>query len=328
MNHELYGNPLVVASMRALYEQRENKRRSVAVTSFPDLLGIDENVWLGTSSWSLVTSRLRLVLNDAQITAYGMKPHTAPEVVRDYLDVKHPKKLRARSEQVDWFKVPRSFPYLAVCGEYHDMAYVDLVGAYWTIVQVLGWDVEYLPGGFLGKRSDMLDFPYPHIKSVRNMLVSAGMIDTVNMWQPQRIVPVNIGNKHKNMGLYTVTQDVLHACAKLAENLGAVYVHTDGYIVPMANVPALVTRLAEWGLPARVKHEGNAVVKGVGMYRVGGYKTATYADGWGGDMSHIEPVYPEWLMKRFSRFAEHTPLFYGRGSEHNTGESVWTAGLK
>jgi hypothetical protein len=68
---------------------------------------------------------------------------------------------------------------------------------------------------------------------------------------------------------------------------GAVYVATDGYIVPLSSVARLLAEIAGWGLSATVD-EGEAQVRGMGSYQVG--RRATKKAHWGEPVSTLFSV--------------------------------------
>jgi hypothetical protein len=311
-----YGTEEINLGIDRIICERRERYHHIDVRQFPSLLGLGEPAFVGSSSWTLPKSKQRWLKIGGQVWGYSHK-ETATAVSRAYLKIKYPKPLRAFSEQYDEITKPRSFPYFARVGWYNDMIYVDLKGAFWSILQAVGWDVEYMPGGFVGKRSSMTDFPIPQHKTARNSLVSASISKGAQMWTGKRWKQASGRNMHVNFGLWALVMDVLHGIASEMLKLGAVYVHTDGYIIPARCENTALTLLQSWGLPGRVKQRGACRVAGVGMYQIGSHNSAKYATGAAGDMDNISITYRQWLKKAFRHHAEQTRFFYGAGDEFN-----------
>lgn len=194
---------------------------------------------------------------------------TPTEISRDYLTIKYPRRLRRKSAQIDILKAERHAPLLAVPGWYHDYVYVDVEAAYWSILCTVGWNVDYWPFRWLARGDDLDDYPLPKDKLARNYLVSAGLSDGMTIWTGQRFIE-KPGNPLVNHGPYAVIMDTLHALAVIArDQCHAVYINTDGYIVPAASVDTMLARIADYGLRGRVKYDGEAKVYGAGQYEIG-----------------------------------------------------------
>jgi hypothetical protein len=111
--------------------------------------------------------------------------------------------------------------------------------------------------------------------------------------------------------------DTLHAIAhEVVERWGAVYVHTDGYIVPHNVAPYLAAWLGEvWGLEARIDAIGDANIRGVGIYAVGAKASIPYVQGVRGrDADRIDRSILEWLKPRYT--------WYTKLMKEITGEEV------
>lgn len=257
---------------------------------------------MGSFSWTMPEQKRRLALLANLVNLWGFD-QTPTEVARDYLSIHHPRGKRVNRYQGDLFmSVSRGQPMLSVPGDYRDMVYVDLKAAYWSILNVVGWDADYYPGRFLAAGRVPSDFPLANHKPARNSLVSVGLPRTSHVWNGKRFIHQPGYNKLLNLSLWWTVQDVLHAIAAYAEALGAVYVNTDGYIVPRSTSAALMNHIEDWGLRAAVKAAGDGSVFGVGMYRLGDMETAR-----GGfylpPTRSIYPVNSAWLQRRFAWFA-------------------------
>jgi hypothetical protein len=161
-----------------------------------------------------------------------------------------------------------------------DLVYLDLRRAYWSIYSRVG----------------RLDAPL--IVRPDSVSIGRGMIalPDADMWRSTplgRDAVVGIARATRFMELHrgepTIREGpsrvtaprlwrllalVLHGVAAEMVALGAVCVHTDGYILPATCLPAARACVRSWGLEARVKGRGEGVVTGIGSYTVGGFASA------------------------------------------------------
>jgi hypothetical protein len=258
--------------MKLLAWDRAEKYNSVLVPRFFPIQQLDSLTYLGSFTWSNPQMGIRWLIENKAIDLWGVW-QSPSEIARDYIAVKYPKRLRARKAQIELLREHRAAPLFAQRGYYYAMSYVDLKSAYWRILSAVGWDADYHPGKFLVARSSVADFPCPEEKLSRNCLVTSGLNRPLVVWTGSAILQKPIGNPHPNIGIYALCMDILHAAAQIALNCGAVYIHTDGYIVSDYVVSELIAALAEIGLLARVKERGDALIYGPGDYDIGGHKS-------------------------------------------------------
>src|SRR6185369_16235088 len=167
-------NPVFLHSeILARLEEKQAKQKVTVALNMPSLYDVQDFVMIGSFSWYMQEAKRRLLLRQFTMTWPNVLT-TPSDLVRAYLDIKYPR-LRATKEQVLKFQVQRSAPLYAQPHECEAGVYVDLRGAYWQIVQTLGWDVDYNPGVWLGKGVPMADWPYSDMKLTRNCLVTAGL---------------------------------------------------------------------------------------------------------------------------------------------------------
>jgi hypothetical protein len=253
----------LLAEKAEIYEETE------LVSQFPPLHHFNPDaVWIGAFSRSIPAKRWRLVYAPVALFE-GTTISTPPQVARAYLDYKYPKQLRATGKQLEFWKPRRVAPMYTEPGFYRDeMVYLDLKSAYWSILKVIGWDVEYFPG-MLVRRSSVADFPYPRNKIARNSLVTLGLPGTGFMWKDGKL----ISTPHSwrvNLGIWSAVQDILQAIAnEMILRCGAVYVNTDGYIIPADAVEVAYGIADEWRVTFTEKGRGRASVYGVGAYAIG-----------------------------------------------------------
>lgn len=252
-----------------LREKSEAYDETDIVSGFPPLHHFSpDGVWVGAFSRTIPRRKWRLLLKSA-VLSEGSAQATPPQVARAYLDCKFPKQLRAKGTQLDFWKPRRSQPIYTEPGRYReDMVYLDIVSAYWTILQAIGWDVDYYPG-MLGRREGVSDFPYPGNKIARNSLITLGLPSWGFMYKDGQVI--NVPHSWRvNIGLWTAVQDILHGIADdMIKRAGAVYVNTDGYIIPVAAINTAYRIAEDWQIPLREKYRGRVTVYGAGAYSIG-----------------------------------------------------------
>lgn len=294
--------------MARFLEKSEGWNTELIDTWFP-LAGYTETLILGVFSRSNVSQRHKWLHSKKAIhMEYGVL--SPAEMARIYLDVKYPdRKPRMTTAQYQEFWRKRRSPPLAVkpC-KIDDAIYIDIRSAYWSIIERVGWDADYSPSRFLGVKSSNLDFPYPEIKLARNSLVSVGLPGSVQIWHNQKVSVQKKGNKYINMVLWSLVQDVLNGVALDVLQAGAVYAHTDGFIIPAGRFDAATAAIEAWGLDWSIKGQGRGEVRSVGEYVI---------DGMRGQFKRGTKPHPywkvydpdrQWLRKRILHFSEKLKL--------------------
>jgi hypothetical protein len=200
-------------------------------------------------------------------------------------------------------------PLYAIPCELEYGYYLDLQSAYWQILQLGGWDVDYLPNGFLAVRSSVHDFPFPQNKLARNSLVSMGLPSTSTIWKPDKgLIRRGNSNATVNLVLWGFVQDVLHTFAHdMIEYAGAIYVNTDGYIIPHDKLETAMQIADGWGLVLRMKESGRAVVRGVGDYDIGSHQSKRPRK-YPRKHEYIKPLRFSWLRDRVKHFSHRINL--------------------
>jgi len=247
------------------------------VDEFPNPFSYTERISLGSFSWTTGKTKQRILLRSTAFDhlAAGV-PQTPPEIARDYLDYRYPKRLRASGEQANSLRMERSAPLYYKPFTCSRASYVDLQGAFWWIMSQLGWNVDYHPGKFLSPGRSPYDFPIPNHKLARNCMVTAGLANTLSVWTGHKMIEESPYNLHLNYGLWSAIMDVLHMIALAAVNLGAYYVSTDGFIISDRMLPEFLGYLSRFNAPYRIKAEGPTLVTGIGSYMVGETKTVHF----------------------------------------------------
>jgi len=287
--------------------QRENKQGTVSevVKKWSSLLLFDSPVILGSFSWYHMRTKHKFIYEPH--ARYGAITHTPADRAKGYLRYKGfgQSRKRVTSRQYDaTIKRKRAAPLYAKTGRYDDMVYIDITSAYWSIMKIVGWDVDYHPNRWLGVSSSVSDFPYPDDKLARNCLASVGLMGNVRMWTGEKLVWRKAWNPMVNMMLWSLLQDTLHGIgSEMIARCGAVYVHTDGYIVPKVETDRAFDIISSWGLSASIRFDGNAIVRGAGDYDIGWRKSRRMRPTKMRDHDSMNPVSPEWLKDKLFRFS-------------------------
>lgn len=264
----------VHAALVALAEERTENTPVELVKEFPSIRAFEYRVMLGSFAWFVPEPKYRVMLSDFARIA-GATYVTPSERARDYLKyMGHGKKKRrvtTSQYQLLFPNVrPKAQPLYAIPTTHPDAMYIDVKSAYWSIMSVVGWDVDYFPGKWLAVSSSLDDFPYPDDKIARNSLLSSGISHAMQSWDGSTIKSVSRYNPLSNRMLWEFTQDVLHGVASdMVSRAGAFYVNTDGYIIPSDRYSDAHDVLLSWGLPANLKGRGATDVRGVGDYDIG-----------------------------------------------------------
>lgn len=280
------------------------------VDIFPSLYSIPDVTFIGSFAWTSTAGKWKIIhARHGILTGVGWQ--TPAELARDYVHIKYQKPGRVKTTQYHEFMRHRTAPLLALPGVYEKSLYLDLKSAYWSILQVIGWDVDYFPGKWLSVKSDVRDFPYWKNKLARNCLVSVGVTGQGKMWTGEKLVFHKKQNPYTNMMLWAAVQDVLAGVAYDMKRAGAVYIHTDGYIVKEENYVSAMEVFDSWGLVGTIRSEGKHEVIGAGTYSSPNKPNNRLASMLPKQFESINPVKVDWLRDRFSRFAYQKPLLLG-----------------
>jgi len=280
------------------------------VDKFPPLESLQAMTFLGGFSWTSQATHEKWILK-SNVWDFGGGSVTPSDIARDYLAVKFGGKPQ-RCNTKQWQEVVNIRKHQPIYAEpsWLPMAYyLDMKSAYWQLLMLGGWDVEYSPKRFLSPRSDVYDFPVPSLKLARNCLVSMGLPSGVNVWVPNHgFDRKKIWKPTANLILWRFVQDVLHGVASdMVEKAHAVYVNTDGYIVPDAFMHQAAEVFDSWGLHATIREQGEAVVRGAGDYDIGGHRSRLIRSV---PKAHhyIVPTEKEWLRKKVKFFSDRIKL--------------------
>lgn len=299
----------MIASLSEMSRERQDRYPTEIRRELPDPYGFQEIIYLGSYSYFFPQSKRRMVVAHGLIRLGDKIRETPPAVARDYLESVYHHGPRVRHEQIQKIRAGLSaLPNMAKPCRFDHGFYIDIKSAFWSLMQIVGWNPDYYPEKWLCPGRPPADFPFPDHKIARNCLVSAGLISEVPIYRPpdggsgetQRI-----GSKILNYSLYRLISDVLNTIAGQAESLGAVYANTDGYIAPDPIIGARIAQLIfDWGLTPRIQAEGPGGVRGSGAYKVGGNTSTPFKVR--RDDRGLRKIHP----RRASRWLQERIAFY------------------
>lgn len=230
----------------------------------------DDTVILGTYSRTWRNREKREVLKHKAIEFNGRLDSPTAHT-RDYLMSCYDRR-PAKKEQRELLKRKR-MPIYANPGIMTDAVYLDIKSAWFSIVMLAGWNVEYYPGRWFGFGQPPADFPFKDIKVARSALVSIGRTQKIPLWVKGHLKTQPMYNNTENFHIWGVIADTLNCIASVAISEGARYVNTDGFIISRSKMDFMIDYILDWGLTVKVKAQGGAVICGVGAYQVGSHQT-------------------------------------------------------
>lgn len=154
-------------------------------------------------------------------------------------------------------------------------AYIDLKGAYHQIYSRLWLDTCF-PCGYGNMSLTGIAETLQSWKAARNSLIGITAARQTMGVRGFQSFPLQTKNPYLSPGLWATIQAILNELALLAEQRGAIYIATDGYIFPnLLEAQKFEEVLYDVGLAYR-KSTGNYEIKGWGVYSVSGKKTKAF----------------------------------------------------
>ena len=191
---------------------------------------------------------------------------------------------------------PEYFAGGAVTG---DFAYVDGHRMYFSLYRAASLDLRYCPDGpattiglgrfrFIGHR-DMAGAEKLALQAV------SGIFRALRATHYHHGRPVKVEgawNRYLAPGLWGYMSDSLHAIAGVAvDRFGAVYVHTDGWIVPADRAEAFRAHLVgAWRIESVLKCSGAAEITALGHWRVGDHQSVSGPGASSQPFSNLRPI--------------------------------------
>lgn len=303
-------NPEQVYMALLMGELRKDKVKDMDIqfikTWFP-LTDLKSPTVLGSFAWTCRSLKKKWIMRPYAYHT-GWAWCTPADIARDYLTIKYPDRRRITSQQYrTCVSLKRTPPLMAIPQTLDDAVYLDLKSAYWSILRVVGWDVDYSPDRFMEVRSDVEDFPYPELKLARNSLVSSGVGGEIRIWTGEKLVFRKKYNQFQNDILWALVQDVLNSVAREILPF-AVYINTDGYIVKREFLNDVMDIIHEWGLPCSVKYAGRCSVYNLGQYNIEGKNWVEPKGSCSKAVVKVHHPNIQWLKREFSAFARDRKL--------------------
>jgi len=298
--------PALEILIDAAHRRREHYQ-TIELARLPSIAELDEPTILGTFSMIKQLSNQRLLRAPYCLPLDGCK-ETPSAIARDYLIWKYKKGPRVTHIQMQSIRGGlRPPPAFAKPANFSHGFYIDIRSTYWSVMERIGWKVDYWPGRWLGRQAEEpSDYPFPQEKIARNCLVSAGLAHAIRRYVPgvKEPKPIQPGNPLSNLSLFRLICDILNSIAWEAQSLGAVYINNDGYI--MTNPKAardLIQIIFDWSLEPRVKWEGPGYVTGIGTYKIGHRLPARQTQE--GETPPLKKIPNSgWLQKHFTKYAQ------------------------
>ena len=306
------------------------------VTRWPNIRSLPMPIILGSNSWFCPLTRSRIVYLPGAVEVAPGQWETPGTLARLYLQnaygVTRPGyRYRMTNEQWSIMDEWPAMPSYARPQEFSDGYYIDIRSAWFQILTVGGWNIDYRPGTqrprwIMGGRPPH-DWPWPAAKAARSALVSLSRKATLRRWIcpdcDGHAAPGCIhqgtphftshatarGTRHPyfNPMLWRWVSDVLNSVASMALDAipNLAYVNNDGYICPDApSARALCDLLQRWRLMYRVKAQGPGWVVGRGSFQVGPLQTKSKNRPHELDRINRLP-YPDWLQQRYAAMVPH-----------------------
>lgn len=287
-------------------EARRAKWKTYEAELLPGPDTLQEYCICGSFSLTAMQTRRRFLYKRVLVpTPAGNE--TPSHIARDYLTVTYKRGPLATHNQMLTIRAGlHAAPLYSHPKVFRNGWYLDLKSAYWSIMQIVGWNPDYWPGRWLSPGRPPSDFPWPDHKLARNCLVTAGEGGRCTVWWPDSgYGEKEFGNVLANLQLKAVIMDVLNSIAAEIVKIGAVYVATDGYILPSLDIMQQAVKVIDsWRLKSSVKGHGAGVVRGPGAYSVGAHVSRREVTAPIEHSSIYAPKYAGWLKERFVWAAE------------------------
>ena len=260
----------------------------------PDLSELDPGTIIGGSTWSR-KGGTRWVVQPELCVIPGIGV-THMDLARFWVRENYNLPLRRRraEDAQEWAPVPQ----LARLTRLGDGAYVDIRSAYRSIVERVGWDVEYVRGRYMtcggADLSELTKLAYSAI-----VAIAARPYTMMRRWNGAQIETHRVRNLYANSSVYRLVRDVLWGVySDVTDNVDVLYYNTDGCIVRSKDVSAVEQIMDWWGFESRVKAKGEVMVYGFGSYSIAQTRTKR----WTHSLKDPTPQMPQhqrsWLRER------------------------------
>ena len=237
----------------------------------PALQTLPPGAIMGT--WSIsVPGKMRYILARDLEVARGVLPgDLARAWIRDQYDLP----IKRKKVQIAGKGYP--VPLYARKGKWGQCSYVDIKGAYLTILS-LGYDLEYRPLQYLLARPITVPDEIAANKFAYSLAVtmSGPILSNLVVMGKEGLFKHTPMNLYSNPCLYYLAQDTLNGIgSEMIAVLGdrVVYANTDGFIVKEGYEGFAIKIIESWGFKAAIKHQGDTEVFGVAAWKIGDNST-------------------------------------------------------
>ncbi|MEM3871823.1 MAG: hypothetical protein QXE05_04630 [Nitrososphaeria archaeon] len=235
---------------------------------------------------------LKLKIIDKRETTLYSTTEALRELLEEELDNFGIKKLKYRTD----FKKANSlyFPFLFTVGEFRNTLFkVDIKACFYSIYSRLGVDTNVICDidlenrkielkavgqGRLTKYESELIRKLQSYKTLRNIVYGLTRASFVTLLKPSKLERQFIRGRLQNLDLTVVIASFLHAfVSKFRQYI--VYWNIDGGIINPEGFEEMKNYLAELGFELKKETEGEAVILGLGSYKVGNFETVHFQHG-------------------------------------------------
>ncbi|RMD73861.1 MAG: hypothetical protein D6823_12560 [Chloroflexi bacterium] len=260
----------------------------------PDLSELPDGTVVGITAYTHEPSKQRWIEPKAQV----LPKVTASDLARLFLQSAYDLPIRRRKDQLN----PSQLPLFVRKGTYPDCVYIDIKSTYRSIVEAFGFDVEYRLGSYLSCDTGIrLPDDLRKCKAAYASVVSlsANYKSVMQVKRGARLETVYVRNVYHQPCLWSLTRDLLHAVyTAMFYNVRLFYANTDGYIVRRKDLELSESIIASFGFTSSIKATGNAVVYGVGSYRIGKVATKRVSHSENFGTKPMPRHYVSWLRQR------------------------------
>lgn len=171
-------------------------------------------------------------------------------------------------------------PIYAKPSELTDAVYIDLRSAYYSIVKAYYpmqyWPLKYFSLPYNREKEDWEDYisklakvcTFSMIRSTYRTVYNTKEDSMMTQWR------YNVYMNDVATFLYDYLQSI---ASYIIKEFKAIYVHTDGYIVPFSEAEKVLEFLHDhWIGEARIKHAGETEVRGPGAYKIANHTSGMF----------------------------------------------------
>jgi len=246
-------------------------------------------------NFALTTSNERYMLREFVIEHNGIRDTPSYHFNQLIENVQFPKKLDNISQL--------AYPYKAIPCRLPHAIYLDIRSAFYTIASVFGLENVHREGRYFYAGVTQPHKLFAESKIMRALLVAGvRQKSTLQEWTHGEIRTRQFPNKNHAPNLSRSIFAFLHSVHSALSKY-TVYVHTDGFIIPVWYLQRVSRWLDDRSIPYTIKGDGAAQIFGVGSYRIGEMHTKLYHTGYG-QRENIRHEFSQWWLHQWDRCLE------------------------